>query len=159
MRNICLIDNILDDSIAKLAHESYIKVSKELGWYNPNNESQIEWKLLKPTYKWANRYLSNHYCVQLNLANKMVISKNDQLLVNDYTEKEIKLLTPSEHTRWVAERAFSGWQNGQERNNQFKIHKLMVPWEIVDEPTRLFDESIVKNIPSSIRKLKKMTNK
>ncbi|MBT6007310.1 MAG: hypothetical protein HOG79_16440, partial [Prolixibacteraceae bacterium] len=44
MRDICLFDNILDDSIAESAHLAFLNVTKELKWYNPDNESYIDWE-------------------------------------------------------------------------------------------------------------------
>jgi hypothetical protein len=154
MRNVCLFDNIIEDSLAESAHISYLETLKQLGWYNPESENQVEWKELKPTYRWANRYLSDSYNIKLAVAGKKVTLFNNKLQVDSFTKEETDRLAPLEHSRWIAERALSGWQSGSARNNELKINHLMVPWEDVDENTRKFDRIIYDYIPDALQKIK-----
>jgi len=41
-------------------------------------------------------------------------------------------LAETEHERWVAERAAEGWTYASIRDNQKKLHNLMVPWDELD---------------------------
>jgi hypothetical protein len=50
---------------------------------------------------------------------------------------ELLILAKLEHERWAIERKLDGWAYGPERNNEKKLHNLLVPW---DELQKLPDE-------------------
>ena len=45
-----------------------------------------------------------------------------------FAEDEIEMLSRYEHDRWVSERIAAGWTYGPDRDDDAKVHDLLVPW-------------------------------
>ena len=67
-----------------------------------------------------------------------------------FTDDEVELLAREEHQRWLDQRTRDGWTWGPERNDEHKIHPLLVPYDDLDEPTKEKDRAAVREIPVTL---------
>ena len=66
--------------------------------------------------------------------------------VDAFTEAEILFLAQGEHDRWMQNRRDHGWRYGKTRDNERKIHPLLVPWDELPQEERQKDVDVVRNI-------------
>lgn len=52
-----------------------------------------------------------------------------------------------EKYRWNAERTIEGWKYGKVRNNNYRIHHLIIPFSQVPEKEKLKDRQVIDNLP------------
>ena len=109
---------------------------------------------LPESIKMSNRYQAYHtniklgylgYFINLNLE----VDKKDI----DYSDLQVDVLAQMEKRRWNAERLLSGWVYGEFRNNDLKIHPLLVPWEELDDKEKQKDRDTLANITNTITSL------
>jgi hypothetical protein len=142
----------LRESFADSAHRTYLQTSKQLGFYNKDNETSRDYSLLKAVYQWSNRYLADSYQIKLLSAGLYAVTDNNEydstsyLPITEFDTHELDAMAQMEHARWVAERVINGWTYGAKRNNPYKIHPNIAPWEQIDEGTRQYDYVLVKNM-------------
>jgi hypothetical protein len=159
MNNTLLCDDntlSLRETFAESAHRAYLHTAKQLGFYNKQNESQQEYHQLNSVYQWANRYLADSYLIKLRSAGLYVADPETGYdstryqAVTSFEDSLLDQLAQSEHARWVAERVINGWTYGETRDNVYKIHPNIAPWEQIDEPTRQYDYKLIGNIMQSL---------
>jgi len=159
MNNTLLCDDgtlSLREAFAESAHTAYLHIAKQLGFYNKKNESNREYHQLNSVYQWANRYLADSYLIKLRSAGLYVADPETGYdttryqAVTSFEDSLLDQLAQSEHARWVAERVINGWTYGKVRDNVYKIHPNIAPWEQIDEPTRQYDYKLIGNIIQSL---------
>lgn len=159
MNNTLLCDDntlSLRETFAESAHTAYLHTAKQLGFYNKQNESQQEYHQLNSVYQWASRYLADSYLIKLRSAGLYVADSasgydtTKYQAVTSFEDSLLDQLAQSEHARWVAERVINGWTYGKVRDNVYKIHPNIAPWEQIDEPTRQYDYKLIGNIMQSL---------
>ena len=113
-----------------------------------------DWCFLSETMKMSNRYQAYHTIIKLGYLGYAidVNSKNNKQNI-DYSDFQLDILAQMEKRRWNAERLLSGWIYGEERNNDLKIHPLLIPWEELDEEEKKKDRDTVANITNTITAL------
>ncbi|KUL21863.1 RyR domain-containing protein [Chlorobium limicola] len=142
----------LRETFAESAHNAYLQTAKELKFYDPKNENNSEFPLLKSAYQWANRYLADSYLIKLMSAGLYVAQKGAEYdtsryqLVSGFDAAVLDQIAESEHARWVAERVINGWVYGAKRDNNLKIHHNIAPWEQIGDDIRQYDYALVRNM-------------
>lgn len=131
------------DFIAESIHNKYKKIYEA-----------PDWKDLPETMKMSNRYQAYHTIIKLGYLGYVVDvdSKSDKISI-DYSQSQLDVLAQMEKRRWNAERLLSGWIYGEEKNNDLKIHNLLVPWEKLDEKEKQKDRDTLANITTTITAL------
>ncbi|MGB7510619.1 MAG: RyR domain-containing protein [Pelodictyon phaeoclathratiforme] len=160
MNNTLLCDDgtlSLREAFAESAHTAYLHTAKQLGFYNKQNESNQEYHQLNSVYQWTNRYLADGYVIKLRSAGLYVADpetgydSTKYQAVTSFEDSLLDQLAQSEHARWVAERVLNGWTYGERRDNVYKIHPNIAPWEQIDDPIRQYDYALIHNLIQSLK--------
>ncbi|MFX1354948.1 MAG: RyR domain-containing protein, partial [Promethearchaeota archaeon] len=72
-------------------------------------------------------------------------------LFEGFTEKENEKLARMEHNRWCAERWINGWKYSEIRDNNKKLHPLLVPFNALTDEQQKIDWEFINNIPILLR--------
>lgn len=141
------------EQMAEAAHNTYLATAADerLNFYDPLAESHQPYPTLLPLYKWSNRYLADSFPTKLHALgitsiNRSVPIPDGYEEVTTLSDAEIKRFSPSEHNRWVAERIFSGWNQGPVKNEVYKIHKNITSWNKLDDGTKIYDEVFMSKL-------------
>ncbi len=68
--------------------------------------------------------------------------------------KRIELLAEAEHDGWMESRRRNGWVYGEKRDNEKRIHPLMINYRFLPESEKKKDRDNVMNIPGVVGKAK-----
>lgn len=137
--------DILDEDLDRLAiriHEAYLR-AEDAKIRAAGGESAVRaWRQgenaqpwtgdLPETYRESNRRAADH--LRVKLASVGCVVHDDPTLVApglgfaDRPE-EREALARIEHKRWSADRLIDGWRPGPTRDNERKVHHLLVPYE------------------------------
>ena len=133
----------LYDGIAKSIHNYFQKLYGGKDWHN-----------LSESIKMSNRYQAYHTNIKLGYLGYIVdIDSKGNKIDLMYTESQLNVLAKIEKRRWNAERLLGGWIYGEERNNELRIHNLLVPWEKLNEIEQQKDRDTILNITNTINSL------
>lgn len=69
---------------------------------------------------------------------------------NAFDRTTVEILAELEHERWCDERRAAGWRYGPVRDDDRKLHNLLVPWAQLDETARDQDRAAVRGWPALI---------
>ncbi len=115
-------------------------------------------------FKLSNIEQAKSYGYKLELINCFYSRKDlDYPVVEDFNQVEasytdnLGFLCREEHVRWVKEKLAMGWKYGtdyttREERNRKKIHKDIVPYEMLAKDERSKDELMVRNILGLLKK-------
>ena len=147
---------------AKAIHASY----NELCLENSPEALTEEFEQLPLEFKISNIEQAKSYSQKLELINCFYSSKDlDYPVVSDFNSTDygaagsdnLGFLCREEHLRWVREKLSMGWKYGtdysstKERNAK-KIHKDIVPYEVLTPQEQAKDELMVNNIIPFLKK-------
>ena len=147
---------------AKAIHASYLDFCRQLD-ADHINES---FERLPLEFKISNIEQAKSYAYKLELINCFYSSKDlDYPVVEDFRAANcgavggdnLGFLCREEHVRWVREKLSMGWKYGtdyastQERNAK-KIHKDLVPYEVLTPSEQKKDEVMINNIIPLLKK-------
>lgn len=147
---------------AKAIHASY----NELCLENSPEALTEEFEQLPLEFKISNIEQAKSYSQKLELINCFYSSKDlDYPIVSDFNSTDygaagsdnLGFLCREEHLRWVREKLSMGWKYGtdysstKERNAK-KIHKDIVPYEVLTPQEQAKDELMVNNIIPFLKK-------
>ncbi len=147
---------------AKAVHASYIDNCTKLS-IDRVNDSFDELPL---EFKVSNIEQAKSYAYKLELINCFYSSKElDYPVVNSFKSDSYGLegadnlgfLCREEHLRWVKEKISFGWKYGKDykdnkERNRKKIHKDLVPYEVLTKSERKKDEIMIDNIIPLLKK-------
>jgi hypothetical protein len=137
------------DSMAKLVNDVY----EETRMSDPSqNQTKIEWENLSLHKQASNRAVADFIDAMLVLAN---ITEYEAINKNELTTNRelVEILAETEHRRWNAFHAVSGWVYDKAgKNPQAKIHNCLIEWNEVDEGTKVYDREITQNIPKYLKR-------
>jgi len=66
-------------------------------------------------------------------------------------ESNVERLAEAEHDGWAAQREKNGWRFGKERDDERKLHPLMVPYCDLPEQEKEKDRNAVRGYPSKAK--------
>jgi hypothetical protein len=92
----------------------------------------IEWDKLSEHFKQTNRnqILDNYLRTFIAIGKKFDAIGQDSPIA--FSDKDKETLAMMEHRRWIIEKYVNGWTSGK-RNNEFKRHNCLIPWEELPE--------------------------
>jgi len=64
----------------------------------------------------------------------------------------LDLLARMEHDRWCRERVDDGWRHGSQRDNDKRIHPMLVPWTDMPDDMKEYDRDSVRHLPEFLLK-------
>lgn len=139
---VLLRDKQSIDPMAAATHENYRKRFK------PEGQLDYPWERLARNYREANRRSAEHLWVKLRALGwaqpfPLLPSRSQ---VEKMIQGNEELLSRMEKNRWNADRYLNGWVYGPVRDNERKIHNLLVAWEDLDVLQQSKDTSNVELI-------------
>jgi hypothetical protein len=152
------------EAIAAAVHQSFLngKAEADLAAEVSGNPS-AKWVIhpaiekvyqdLSDDAKAANRAAARRVPDHLSLIDFTVVprSKKDddgwQKPLNLAIERHLETLAQAEHLGWCAERMANGWTFGKVRDNNGKLHPLLVEWARLSETDREKDRNSARGIP------------
>ncbi len=146
--------------LAKAIHISYNDHCKSLS----NDFISEDFGKLDLEFKMSNIEQAKSYAYKLELINCFFSRKElDYPVVEDFNHVEanyknnLGFLCREEHVRWVKEKLAMGWKygtdyTGREERNRKKIHKDIVPYEMLTTEEQSKDELMVNNIIDLLKK-------
>lgn len=151
-----VIQNDLDQ-LAQLIHQRYVEKRTAEGHSPAKFPAMRPWDELPESYREANRHQADHISVKLRAVRCQAIPEADRDGAEPavWTEEEIEILAQMEHERWAANRWLEGWRQGP-RDEVRKLNPTLVPWEELDEATRDYDRSAVRQIPALLRLMRRV---
>lgn len=144
---------------AKAIHASYDKHCLENGIEHIN----FDFASLPLEFKISNIEQAKSYAYKLELINCFYSSKDlDYPVVTDFNstafgeDDNIGFLSREEHARWVKEKLALGWKYGVDykddyERNEKKIHKCIVPYELLSDDEKSKDQLMIRNIIPLLR--------
>ena len=140
-----------DDQIERMAeaiHEQYRETMKRLPPDTTRGPlAEISWEQLSPADKEANREQARDIVVKIEAMGFTLVPANDnateQLTVSaDFLEA----LAEYEHQRWMMHKIDTGWTFGSERNDDLRVHPLIVPYADLSAAQKELDREPVRHI-------------
>ncbi|MCH5161537.1 MAG: hypothetical protein J1G04_05860, partial [Clostridiales bacterium] len=147
--------------LAKAIHISYNKHCKNFS----GSRIDEDFGKLPLEFKVSNIEQAKSYATKLELINCFysgkdldypVVEKFGRNIDSDFADN-LGFLCREEHVRWVKEKLAMGWVYGTEytdvnERNEKKIHKSLVPYELLSDEERSKDILMVKNIIDILKK-------
>jgi voltage-gated potassium channel Kch len=141
-----------NESLARAKHEEYVRHELARG-VALGEGPMVAWEQLDEGWKDANRAFADGIGAKLAAAGCVLVPApliDPHATLFSFTPEELESLARSEHDRWVAERVRSGWRYGPERDDDRKIHPLIVDWDQLPDSERAKDREPVREIPEML---------
>lgn len=140
--------------IAQKLHESYIVSEREKGLKIIDNPQIHLWNRIHPRFQHANMRHGKDYFDYIAMINASIhLNMNNSSDNFQFTPEEIELLSAEEHNRWMNEKISEEWKYGKKRDDQNRIHPLIVPWEKLPEVEKDKDRNIIRDIPKTLHSM------
>jgi hypothetical protein len=140
--------NIRDDAfveqLARSIHHDYVAKSQARGETNP---AAVPWEELPDDLRHANVAQAADIGAKLAAISAEAVAEPATAPEFRFTATEVEELAELEHERWMSERIAQGWTYGDKRDNERKIHPLLVDWAVLPEGDRQKDRDAVRAIP------------
>jgi hypothetical protein len=141
-----LLDEALDDRLAREIHKSYV-AQRLCEGASPTDPALQEWVDLREDLRDSNRQQAAHIFVKLRTIDCEVVERSDpRPAVIEFKPDQIELLARMEHARWVTERRLAGWTLGP-RDADHKTSPYLVDWDQVPGEIQKYDLKFVRLIP------------
>jgi voltage-gated potassium channel Kch len=141
-----------NESLARAKHEEYVRHQLARG-VALGQGLMVPWEQLDEEWKDANRAFADGIGAQLATAGCVLVPApliDPRGALFAFTPQELESLARSEHDRWVADKVHNGWRYGPERNDDRKIHPLIVDWDQLPDRERDKDREPVREIPEML---------
>jgi hypothetical protein len=141
------------DTLARVAHEEYVRARRELGDTVTDDDALVPWDELSESLRESNRQQARdigHKLRTLGYGIAPLAWNHDHPVT--LSPEEIDTLARAEHDRWCAERIRAGWTLAPERDHEHRRSPHLKPWDELDESVRERDRSAVRAIPTQLRR-------
>jgi hypothetical protein len=116
-----------EDVVARALHEHYRAQRKLDGIADANNPT---WENLSPEFMDSNRQAGDHVAIKLRaLGYHAKPVERSEPRIERFSQSELDLLAPMEHSRWCAERWLSGWKYADVTDRSKKLSRALVAWK------------------------------
>ncbi len=147
--------------IAREIHRQYVVDRKKDPAHNPKDPALEDWDALAQSelgrsLQRSNMEQADHIAIKLRAAGlwfrKVVPGAPTDPHVAHRLQVILETLARSEHNRWVAEKRKEGWiaapdTSRTSRNNRYRLHNAIFPWEEIPDDTKELDFGPVRGIP------------
>ena len=147
--------------IAREIHKEYVQQRKSDPKHDPKDPALRDWDELAKdelgrSLQRSNREQADHIAVKLHAAGlwfrRMIPGAPANPNISQRMQDMIEVLARSEHDRWVVEKRKAGWiaaadTSRASRNNRYRLHNALVPWEQLPDDLKELDLGPVRNIP------------
>lgn len=142
-----MIDNKLQDRLARILHESYVREQKAEG---KSDISTVPWEILGHNLRESNRQQADHIPIKLRAigcAIKPVDESFEIQRVTSFTSEEVEILARMEHTRRTIERLAANCECGKEKISGKPESPYLIDYDELDNSIQEYDRQAVRNIP------------
>jgi hypothetical protein len=141
------------DTLARVAHEEYVRSRLELGEAAAHDPALVPWDQLSEALRESNRMQARDIGHKLRTLGygiaPLAWNHEDPVVLSP---EEIEVLAKAEHERWCAERTRAGWELAPERDHGDNRSPYLKPWDELDESVRDRDRTAVRAIPEQLRR-------
>ena len=145
---LVLREVMLNSHIEKLAvaiHEKYLKEMIASGSKDKSNV--VPWDELSEEFKDSNRNQARDIATKLESAGYDCDSGDSPYpSIDRFDDETVLSLAIKEHQRWMEEKWDNGWRYAPVRDNEKKLHPLLVEWDKLDPAEKKKDIDAVNNI-------------
>ncbi len=153
---------------ARQFHDGYRKLLQDAGHLDPARPSHRSWDKLPDEYRVANRRAAAHVRAKLDAAGYDGLDAWLQDAVDgrychdlppepdaleNLSGEALARMGEMEHTRWVLDRALTGWRFGEPRDDLRRIHNMMRSNSELDEEEKTKDRNNVLQTARIIREI------
>jgi hypothetical protein len=142
-----VIDSGAIERIAQLIHRKYLASQRMVGRSMDGEGPMRPWSQLPDDLRQSNRGQARDILAKLAAIGCDVVPQAQAAAIFRFRGDEVERLSRWEHDRWMAERISQGWTYGPVRDNDRKIHPLLVPYEDLEKAEQDKDRAAVRNIP------------
>lgn len=110
-------------------------------------QMRSKWVSTAENMRWADRYQIDMYGTYIKYICSFGVTLYSE--IGSITEEQLNRIAQIEHRRWIAERTIMGWRqikSGEQRNNNFFIHNLIVPFSELSEDEIIKDKQVVRRV-------------
>jgi hypothetical protein len=133
------------EQLAQAIHADFCK--KETERDHADAPYNIPWEQLPEGIKESNREQAASFTKKLSDAGYSYDAGDTPFAsVDALADEEVLLLAQHEHLRWMKDREARGWTYGEIRDDEKKLHPLLISWEELPAEERQKDVDIIENI-------------
>jgi hypothetical protein len=145
------------ETLAEGIHETWRALAAKDGW-KMQPQFDKPYKKLAPIDKEDNRAAARRIPEILALAGMGIVDKKKSAstkvvtdaVVRTHLEHNLERLAEAEHDGWMEHRIKNGWRHGEPRDDENKIHPLIVPYARLPEKEKNKDRSSVRHFPDMV---------
>jgi len=122
----------------------------------PSPPTDMPFDELPPNYKADNVAAAMRIPMVLALADLHVVlkspkSRDTSASIKDRIKANLDLLAEAEHDGWMAYKLANGWRYGPQRDDEQRIHHLLLPFAALPEREKDKDRNAVTNYPEIVK--------
>ena len=136
------------DALPRQLHAAYLERLQKQG-LEGSSAAAVRWQSLPFDYQEDNRSSADHMWTKARDLGLQITERCSEPAVLP-SEIDVEPLALAEHRRWIASRALTGWQLGEKRADDERVHPSLVPWANLSEEERVKDRDVVRHIPSTL---------
>jgi RyR domain-containing protein len=139
----------LVERLARTVHQRYLDERLANGIELGSRPAMRPWEELTEDTRETNRAQVRDIGAKLDLL-EATVTATPPVRPFVFAEDEVEMLARYEHDRWVSERIAAGWTYGPERDDEAKVHHLLVPWLYLNQRQQDVDKQVVLAVPGLI---------
>lgn len=140
----------LIDRLARLVHQRYLDERLANGVELGSRQAMRPWDEISADLKESNRAQVRDISAKLDLL-EATVTAIPPVRPFVFADDEVEMLARYEHDRWVSERIAAGWTYGPKRDDDAKVHDLLVPWLYLTPQKQDVDRQVVRAVPDLIQ--------
>jgi hypothetical protein len=143
-----LTDDLID-RLARTVHQRYLDERLARGIELGSRPAMQPWEEISEDTRESNRAQVRDIGAKLDLL-EATVTVMPPARPFTFAEDEVEMLARYEHDRWVSERIAAGWTYGPVRDDEAKVHDLLVPWLYLTPQKQDADRRVVRAVPDLI---------
>jgi len=134
------------ETIAKAIHEDYRT-------YNSGSRYDMPWEILPDDIKQSNRDQAQEFVGYVNLFGLNVdFDIKSAKQIKQLTNEQIEILANRIHEIWMKSKKIAGWRYGAMRNDEKRLHPMLIPYNELSIEEKDKDRTIAQSIVPLFRK-------
>jgi len=144
-----------DDQVERIAqaiHDKYLETVKSLPADTTGSPvADKSWEGLSDSEKEANRAQARDIGVMLDALGFVLVPADDTAAeALRLTANIVETLAEYEHQRWMMHQINTGWTYGPDRDDDLRVHPLIIPYKDLTEAQKELDRDPVRHITTLI---------
>ncbi len=139
-----------NELLARAQHAQWLRNELAKGNTVEKNTNIRPWEELDESQREENRRFADDVHAKLMLAHCMLVPmalRDPGMAQFQFSDAVLEELAQHEHDRWMDSKLADGWEFGEPRDDDNKIHDQLKGWERLDEENRDKDRNAVRELP------------